>query len=292
MPRFEDDENAQIVHTIKKIVGIAVAVVLLLIIIVGLFYTIGAGERGIVLTWGKPSSLAAVPGLHMKVPIAQSVVKMTVQTQKYETDASAASSDLQIVTSKIAVNYHLTPESVPALFADIGVDYSDRVIAPATQESVKASTALYTAEQLITNRPAVKDAIKTSLHDRLLNRGIIVEDVNIVDFDFSPLFNDAIEAKVTAEQQKLKAQNDLQRIQVEAQQTIASAEGQRNASIALAEGQAQAIAIINAQLRNSPSYVQFLATQKWNGILPNVMSGVLPFVDVSRVGSSNGTTVA
>ena len=200
---------------IRKAKGFIILGLLLLIVLIALFssvYIIRAGERGIVLTFGKPSIIASSEGLHFKTPLAQKIIKMDIKTQKYETDASAASSDLQTVTAKIAVNYHLAAESTPNLYQTIGLAYNERVIQPAVQEVVKATTATYTAEQLITKRQEVKESMVTRLRERLVERGIIIEDINIVNFDFSPSFNAAIEAKVTAEQNALAAKNKLEQI--------------------------------------------------------------------------------
>lgn len=275
---FSDDPAKYI----AKIVGAITIGLLLVVLAMGSFYTVGAGERGVVLTWGSASTTASEPGLHFKIPIAQKVAKMGVQTNKYVATASAASSDLQVVTSQIAVNYHLNPEAVPIVYRDLGLGYSDTIINPAVQESVKAATAKYTAEELVTHRNEVKTMIQESLTQRLVGRNVVVEDVNIVDFDFSEEFNRAIELKVTAEQKKLQAQNDLERIKVEAMQVEAAAIGQKNAKIASAEGDAKAIELVQNQLSRDPTYISYLATQKWNGVLPSVTgAGAVPFVDVT-----------
>jgi regulator of protease activity HflC (stomatin/prohibitin superfamily) len=202
---------------------------------------------------------------------------MDIKTQKYEAEASAASKDLQTVTSKIATNYHLTAESVPVLYKEIGIDYQARVIQPLEQEVVKATTAKYTAEELITKREEVRLEMKQVLHDRLITKGIIVEEVSIVNFDFSPSFNSVIEAKVTAEQLKLKAENDLQRIKVEAEQRITQAQGEAEAI------KIQATAI-NSQ--GGRDYVQLQAISRWDGKLPSVTGGVVPFINVNSAATT------
>lgn len=264
---------------------------LILFLVIGSMYTVGAGERGIELTWGRAENIAAQPGFNTKIPIAQSVVKMTVQTQKYETAASAASSDLQVVSSKIAVNYHLNPEGVVDLYKEIGINYQDRVIQPAVQEAVKAATATFTAEELITQRPVVKEKIQLSLAERMRSRGIIVEDVNIVDFDFSAQFNEAIEQKVTAEQQKLKAANDLERIKIEAQQVAAQGQGRADAVLAEAKAEAEKIRLVQEQLARSSNYVELQKWQRWDGQLPqymmNIGGEVTPLINVPSLGASS-----
>lgn len=269
---------------IAKIIVWSIIGLVLLIGVFGSFYTVGAGQRAVLLTWGEASLDSKDPGLNFKIPLAQKAIKITVQTQKYEVAASAASKDLQIVSSNIAVNYHLNPESVPVLYKDIGVAYQDRVIAPAVQEAVKAATAQFTAEELITERAVVKQFIQDNLRQRMIERGIIVEEVSIVNFDFSPQFNEAIEAKVTAEQQKLKAANDLERIKIEAQQVAVQGQGEADATLAKAKAEAEKIRLIQTELERGPLYVELQKWQRWDGKLPmNYMTlgnGATPLISI------------
>lgn len=234
-------------------------------------YTVDAGERAILLTWGKPDLTPKEPGVHLKIPMVQNVVKMEIRTQKYEADASAASKDLQTVTAKIATNYHIPPGEVVNVYVNLGQDYATRVIQPMEQEVVKATTARFTAEELITKREEVRQEIKLLLTERLKERAIMVEEISITNFDFSQSFNTAIEAKVTAEQLKLKAENDLKRIRVEAEQAVATA-----------QGQAQSIQVITQELQRSPTYIQYLATTKWDGKLPLATGGIIPFIEIPK----------
>jgi regulator of protease activity HflC (stomatin/prohibitin superfamily) len=200
---------------------------------------------------------------------------MSVQTQKYSATASSASKDLQDVSTEVTLNYRIEPTKANWVYQNLGLDYENRIIQPAIQEAVKASTAQFTAEELITQRPAVKAKIESALRDRLLNYEIIMETVSITDFRFSPQFTAAIESKVTAVQQALKAENDLKRIQVEAQQAVATAQGQANATITKAVAEAQAISITGKALRENPQLVQLEWVKKWAGTLPTtlIMSG-------------------
>lgn len=220
-----------------------------------------AGSRGILLEWGQVKSVLP-EGLNFRIPIVQSSVLMVVQTQKFEAEATAASKDLQNVHTKVALNYHLSPDAVGKLYRDVGVDYSDRVISPAVQESVKAATATYTAEQLITQRSMVKDQIDRLLTERLVKYDVTVETTSITDFQFSEIFTQSIESKVTAEQLALKAQNDLERIKIEAQQKIESA-----------KAEAESLRIQNEQLQKSKDVLALRWIEKWDGHLPMVYGG-------------------
>lgn len=245
----------------------------LVIILISSFYTIPAGKRGVLLTFGKPSMEAIGEGLHIKVPLIQQIVKVDIKTQKYEADASAASSDLQIVTSKIATNYHLVGDSVPKIYQEIGLDYATKIIMPMEQEVVKAVTAKFTAEELITKREDVRVEIKQLLTERLAQRGIIVEEVSIVNFEFSPQFNTAIENKVVALQNKLKAENDLERLKIEAEQIVVTGKAQAEAQ-RLQKEQLTPELVQMKQLQ-----VQEEAIGKWSGNLPLFVSGEnMPFI--------------
>ncbi|MCP6717978.1 MAG: prohibitin family protein [Patescibacteria group bacterium] len=251
----------------SKIIIVLVA----LIVIFGTFGTIGAGERGILLQFGAVQDKIFNEGLYVKIPMIQKVVKIDVKIKKDEVPVSAASKDLQTVTSRIALNYHLAPESVNRIWQEVGKDYNTKIIAPTIQEVVKAITAKFTAEELITKREEVKEQIKSSLFERLSERFIVVDEFNIIDFEFSSAFNDAIEAKVTAEQLKLKADRDLERIKIEADQKIAEA-----------QGKAEAIRIEARALMQNPKVVELRWIEKWDGKVPTYWGGASPFIGINQ----------
>lgn len=270
-----DEMKKQTVLFIKIFVWMFIGIVVL-IIIFGAVYTISAGYRGVILTFGKASNVAVGEGLNFKIPLVQKVIKMDTRTQKYEADLTAASADLQDVKTKIAINYHLNPESVPEIYRTIGIDYAVKVIFPLEQESNKAATAQFTAVELITKREQVRTQMESILREKLAPKGIVVESISIVDFAFSPSFSQAIEAKVTAEQNALAAKNKLEQVKYEAEQRITQAKGEADA-IAI---QAQAI---NSQ--GGKDYVQLQAISKWDGKLPQYMFGgqTTPFIDITPI---------
>lgn len=264
---------------------IAGVIILLIIIVYFPLFVVSAGERGIVLRWGKVDRVMT-EGIHLVIPIAEDVTKLDVKTQKEEVKADSASKDLQIVSTVIALNYHLDSERVGSLWSAIGSEYKTRIIDPAIQEAVKAATAKYTAEELITKRAEVKDTIKISLSERLLKEYIIVDELSIVNFDFSQSFNQAIEAKVTAQQEALTAQNRLEQFKFEAEQKIAKAKGDSESRILNAKAEAEAIKIQAQAItqQGGKDYVQLKAIEKWSGNLPNQMipGGAIPFIDLAR----------
>lgn len=253
---------------------VAAAIIIILIMILGFasIQIVNAGERGVLLQFGAVQEENFGEGLHFVTPIRDDVIKMNVQTQKYEVDATASTKDLLDVATKVAVNFHLSPDSVNTIYQKIGLDYESTVIAPAVQEIVKATTAKYDAEELITHREAVTQEIGNALKERLAARDIQVETISIINFEFPVQFNQAITDKQTAVQKALEAQNKLEQYKFEAQQTVVKA-----------QGDAQAIEIIQKQLQTSPEYIQYIAIQKWNGILPQVTGGAIPLVSLPNV---------
>jgi regulator of protease activity HflC (stomatin/prohibitin superfamily) len=286
---YEDKMTRQI----KRVVKISVWSIIGLICFIALLsipYTIKAGERGIVLTWGMVDMQAKNAGIHAKIPFAQTVERMTVQTMKYDAEASSASKDLQIVHATIAVNYHILPETVPQLYKDIGMGYEAKIIQPAVQEVVKASTAQFTAEELITKRAEVKAVIDEHLKERLSDKGIVMETTNIINFDFSDEFNKAIEAKVTAQQIALKAENDLNRIKIEKEQTITQAEAQAQSVRLRADAEAYSLQVIREQLERSNALIQYKTIEKWDGKVSIVSGGSnLNLVDINSLMKENMT---
>jgi len=237
---------------------------------------VGPGERGIVLNFGAVQKQVLDEGLHLRIPIMQEIVLVDVKVQKAETDAAAASKDLQDVTSRVALNYHIVPDKANIVYQKLGVQFKERIVDPVIQEVVKAVTANYTAEELITKRPAVSEAMRMALTERLMENNIAVDAFSIVVFSFSPVFTEAIEAKQTAEQLALKAKRDLERIKIEAEQKITAA-----------KAEAESLRLQKANI--SPDLIELRkieanmkAIGKWNGILPQVTGGgAIPLIGLN-----------
>ncbi|MBO0323849.1 prohibitin family protein [Muricauda sp. CAU 1633] len=255
-----------------------ITVLAVLLIVFKPWVQIGAGERGVVQNFGAVQDKVLNEGIHFKIPVVQTVIPMDVKIQKIMTDAASSSSDLQDVDLSVALNYHIIPDKANLVYQTIGVEFKERIIDPAIQEVMKAVSAKYTAEELITKRPAVSSEMQEALTSRLLVSNISVDAFSIISFSFSQTFTDAIEAKQTAEQNALKAKRDLDRIKVEAEQTIAAAT-------------AEAEALRLQKMNISPDLIELRkieanlkAIEKWNGILPQVTgAGAIPFIGVGDV---------
>ena len=267
-PQNIQEVTKKITKTVLKIIGAIIALIIL-VNLVNFFTVVKAGERGVLLQFGNVKEIYQ-EGLHFQVPIVYSVVIMDVRTQKDEVDVGAASKDLQEIEARVALNYHADPTRVDFLYKEIGPEYQKRIISPAIQESVKAVTAKFTAEELITKRAAVKEEMRSDLTSRLDAYYILIDDLSIVDFSFSEEFDLAIEAKQTAVQQALKAENDLRRIEIEAQQKIETA-----------KAEAESIRIQAEALKQNADLIRLKAVEQWDGVLPvYTMGNTIPLINL------------
>ena len=283
---FDGERRINIPANIQKLTSVIVVLIIIgiagVIIITSATVSVPAGHRGVLLTWGKVENKILGEGLNFKTPFIQTVVYMNVQIQKAESTEATATQDLQEVSTTVAVNYRLNPSKVNEIYRELRQDYVSRVIKPNIEESLKATTANFRAEELITNRAVVKATFDDILVERLSVFQIDVISVSLTDFQFSASFSEAIESKVIAEQEALQAKNTLEQIRYEAQQQIIQAEAAKNATIARAlgvaeariieaEATAEAINVITTQM--TPEYAQYLWLQQWDGKLPVVLSG-------------------
>ena len=291
---------------IRIVIPAVIGIIIIAFLITNSVKIVDAGYRGVLLNFGAVDiSRSLDEGIHFVIPVRDNVVPMEVRTQRITEDTVSASNDLQDVSTQVALNFHVNPENAQVLYQGIGLDYANRIIVPAIQESVKQVTARFNAEELITQRETVKNQIEEQIRARLAASNIIVDAISITEFQFSPEFVQAVEAKVAAQQRALQAQNELRRIEIEAQQAearavgeqqanIARAEGVRQANVLQAQGEAQAITTIDEQLRQSPSYLEWLKSQRWDGQLPLVVggdAGETPFINIPSAGNGSNVNV-
>jgi len=270
------------INAVSGILKLGILLIIGIILLGTIWAQVPAGYIGIQDTFGDVSNDTLAAGFHFKSPLT-SVIPYTIQTQKYSATATSASKDLQDVTTEVTVNLHIDPDKVKDLYKNIGIAYGPTVVAPAVQESVKASTAEFTASELITNRPLVKQRVELTLSERLKKYNIIVENVSLTDFKFSEQFTKAIEAKVTAEQEALQATNILQKVKVEAEQKITAAQGDANSVIIKANADAYALKIIREQLESNDKLIAYKSIEKWDGKMPLYNgTGALPFIDITK----------
>jgi regulator of protease activity HflC (stomatin/prohibitin superfamily) len=252
----------------------ALAVLLLLVSLLNPLRVVSSGTRGVIATFGKVDQTPLDEGLHVVWPLVQRLTLIDVRVQKSEGSGSAASSDLQTVKATAALNWHIDPRRVSEVFQNVGPPeaVASRIIEPAAQESVKAVTARFTAEQLITKRLEVTQQIREALEKRIAPFGVVIDGLAAVNYDFSQAFDQAIEAKVTAEQKKLTAERDLERIRIEGEQKLTMARAEAESL------RAQRTEITAELLRLREIENHKAAIAKWDGKLPTYSGMMAPFI--------------
>jgi len=272
--RYEKATSASARRAAKIIKGFSIAAIVIGIIIMSVII-IPAGNRGVLLRFSAVQG-TMTEGIHFVVPYVNRVVVMEVRTQKESAKASAASKDMQIVSTSVALNFHVDPSAVQKLYREVGTEYKDRVIDPAVQESMKMVTAQFTAEELIKQRAAVKTAVENDITKRLRAYHLVVEPagLSITDFNFSNEFNTAIESKQVAQQESEKQRYVLSKAELERQTAITKARGASEA------------ARLNAQALQANGGSKVLAREwieKWDGHLPQVAGSGNYIIDLKSV---------
>lgn len=262
----------------KKIIIPVVAVLAVLIVALNSFVVVEAGHTGVVVTLGAVNEGVLQEGMHLKAPFVQDVVKIDNRIRKLEVTTEAFSKDLQSVDTVLAINYRVDTSKSYSIYKNIGADYENVLVVPAVNEVLKAITATYTAEESVTNRALISEGLIVGLNEKLNDIGLYVTDVNIIDFDFSDAFINAIEEKQVAQQQLLKAET-------EKQTKITNAQADAEAVKIKANAEAEANETISKSLTNQ--VIENKKIEKWNGELPRVQGGSGTIVDIGSVDNSS-----
>lgn len=247
----------------------------------GSFVVINPGERGVVVRWGQVSDTVMNEGLNWKAPFIDTVDIMNVQIHSCEAlPMNSSSKDMQSIQTGVTVNYRLNPAGVTSIRRELGTyneeAYELTVLTPQLKESIKAITARYKADELLSNRATVRAEMQKAFQqklDNVLPNSFIVVEFAITDFKFSDTFNEAIEAKVEAEQSALRAQNQVQQAEAEAKKKVAAARGEAESIRLRAEAEADAIKIRAQAFKENPEVLKLDFVRRWDGKLPLVIGG-------------------
>jgi len=280
----------------KALVPIALVLLVgLLVLLSGMAVVVEAGHVGVQRTLGAVRPEPLKEGFHLKRPFLDQVEQVDVRLNASHAQATAASRDLQTVTTQVTTQYSMNGELAPLTYQLVGSlgKVSAALVEPAIQESVKAVTAKFTAEELVTKRELVKQQIQealvsyinTTLREKGLENSLVVANVAITDFSFSPEFNRAIESKVQAEQQALQAKNEkIKRVtqaEAAASERTLSADAEAYSTEVQSKARADAIKREADALKQSPELIRLRAVEKWDGVLPRITSGgVVPFLNL------------
>jgi regulator of protease activity HflC (stomatin/prohibitin superfamily) len=265
-----------------KTIGIAIAIFILFIILWGTFVIVPAGHRGVVLWWGSVEKRIMGEGLNFKVPVAERVIKVDVRVQPHPfKEIDAASKEYQMVKLTGMMNFHIDPSFVNDLYQKVGLDFANKVIDPAFNDFVKEVVPIYPITEILPKREDIRKRAMTKLGDNLARYHIIVDDIYFANIRFSPEYERAVEAKQVAQQQVETQRQVLAQREIEAQQKVATAKGEAESILVVAQGQAKANDALSRSI--SPILVQYKSIEKWNGILPQVSGGAVPFVDLGKM---------
>jgi prohibitin 2 len=258
------------------IIGATLVAVLLLSLAIS-STTVQAGSVGVLLTFGRVEPGVLSPGFHLVVPFAQRIVQVSTRVAPHAFKAiDAASQELQSVKLTGTMNYHLEANRANELYQNVGLGFAESVIDPAFNDFIKEVVPRYPVTEILAKRDEIRTRAKEGLGANLQRYGIIVDDIYISDIAFSKDYQDAIEAKQTA-QQKVEAERQiLAQKEVQAQQAVVDAKGKADARVAQAEGEAKANDALTASI--TPQLIQYQQWTKWDGKLPVVTSGAQPLL--------------
>jgi len=268
-----------------RTLGLLLLALILLSVGWGTFVIIPAGHRGVVLLWGSVEKRIMGEGLNFKTPMAESVIKVDVKVQPHPfKEIDASSKEYQMVKMTGMMNFHIDPAYVNDLYQKVGLDFADKVIDPAFNDFVKEVVPTYPIGEILPKREEIRKRAMTKLGENLSRYHIVVDDIYFANIRFSPGYEGAVEAKQVAQQQVETQKQVLAQREIEAQQKVATAKGEAESILVVAQGQAKANDVLARSI--SPILVQYKGVEKWNGILPQVSGGVVPFIDLSKLGSA------
>ena len=268
---------------------ILILIVLFILFIVswGSFAIVPAGHRGVVLWWGSVEKRVMGEGLNFKVPIAETVIKVDVKVQPHPfKEIDASSREYQNVKMTGMMNFHIDPIYVNDLYQKVGLDFADKVIDPAFNDFVKEVVPTYPIGEILPKREEIRKRAMTKLGDNLSRYHVIVDDIYFANIRFSSEYEGAIEAKQVAQQQVETQRQVLAQREIEAQQKVATAKGEAESILVVAQGQAKANDALSRSI--SSILVQYKSVEKWNGVLPQVSGGAVPFIDLGKMGALSG----
>lgn len=236
-------------------------------------HTVDTGHRGIKTSFGQVEGPPLVEGLYFVNPFTTSIHPMDVRIQRWDGKTEAYTRDVQEATVEFTLNYKLRPEAAADVYRTVGQDWANKLVGQQVYQHLKNVIGQWDAVDLIANRQRANDAAQAAIVGALGASNVDVTSFSITDFQFSRAFNEAVEAKVIAQQRAQEAMNRTEQTKQEAQQRVISA-----------TAEAQSMKIRADALSQNPKLVSWEAVQKWDGKLPVNMYGqtAIPFIDVNR----------
>lgn len=268
---------------------VATLLIIFMLVVFWPFHTVPTGYRGVVTQFGAIKGIQE-EGLIM-LPPWQNLSSFNVRAEEAPVEnAEGSTSDTQPVTVSLTVRYSIYPDKVAEVFEKYSrTGDLASYVQTATQEAFKAVTARYSAPDLIAKRQSVATDVRTALQQKLDLYGAQVINIDMRNFKFSDSYMKAINDKVTQEQLRLAAENELKTVEAKQKQKVAIAEAEASAKVKTAEAEAKSIQLQAQALRESPSFLELRRLEverakadKWDGKLPqNIYAGApVPFLNV------------
>jgi len=236
-------------------------------------HTVDTGHRGIKTSFGQVEGPPLAEGLYFVNPFTTSIHPMDVRIQRWDGKTEAYTRDVQEATVEFTLTYKLRPEAAADVFRTVGPDWASKLVGQQVYQHLKNVIGQWDAVDLISNRQKANDDAQVAIVAALAQSNVDVTGFSITNFEFSRAFNEAVEAKVIAQQRAQEAQNHTEQIKQEAQQKVIAA-----------TAEAQSMKIRADALQQNPKLVSWEAVQKWDGKLPVNMYGqaAIPFIDASK----------
>ena len=251
----------------KVIIGVViVALVIGLILFFASTAIVPTGHIGVVTLYSKVQEKYLDAGFHIVKPFVEDVHDIDIRTQKYQGTVEGSAKDLQIVNVTMSINYQIKPEKASELYAKVGKNYNDTILNPALQSGLKAAIAKFTAEEMITKRSEVANAITEELNARL-EEYFLISAVNLENIGFTDEFNKAVEAKTTNQQKAEAEKAQLEIIKVQNEQKINTAEAEAKVR------ELQSQSVTDRSLEQLRLEIQREMVSRWNGVLPQYVLG-------------------
>lgn len=261
-----------------RLAQVAVPALFGLSVVLGSWYTIDQGERGVLLRFGKLSSVEK-PGLHFKLPFIDSIHKMTVRTVKLTLPTAVYSKDIQGAEVVLSLNYRLEDGKVGEMYSTAGTDFVEKLVIPRLLAVLKDVFGKYNAVSIVQAREELGVQILKEMSAKMSGTGIVVESVQIENIDFSDSYEKSVEERMKAEVEVQRVKQNLERERINAEMARAKAQGEADAKLARAEADAKAIELVgkaeaeairakSEAMKANPDYVRMLQAEKWDGKLP------------------------
>jgi regulator of protease activity HflC (stomatin/prohibitin superfamily) len=269
-------------NTASGVIGtiLCVACVLAFIIVPFSFHTVNTGEIAVVKHLGKITDVKEA-GTHYDFWMTNSYTKYDAKVQNLEATTMAYSSDAQTMDISMTIQYQIMSDKVVEIATQYGsLDILENRISSIAIEKAKSVLSAYKAMDIIANRatisPAVEDAIMQAVGEEYF---VDITAVVLTNIDFSDAFEQAVEDKMIAEQEKLKAEYENEKKVAQAEAEAAAKLKAAQAEIEIAKAKAEALKIAaEAEAEANRTISESLTDDILKKMLADAWDGKLPVV--------------